>query len=83
MENIGATIKNMVFRNVLPRSTVINIPKEFAEFANTLSTILCLYFYKSQITSVNAIPYSIPLKRTKLSKGTVSIASHVIVFLLE
>ena len=43
MDGIGGTIKNMVFKKVLSGSTVINTPKEFAEFTNTVSTISCLY----------------------------------------
>ena len=43
MDGIGGNIKNMVFKKVLPGTTVINTPKEFAEFANTVSTISCLY----------------------------------------
>ena len=38
-----STIKNMVFKKVLSGSTVIDTPKEFAEFANTVSTTFCLY----------------------------------------
>ena len=33
----------MVFKKVLSGSTVIDTPKEFAEFANTVSTTFCLY----------------------------------------
>ena len=44
MDGIGGTIKNMVFNKVLCGSTVINTPKEFAEFANTVRAISCLYF---------------------------------------
>ena len=43
MDGIGGTIKNMVFKKVLSGSTVINTPKEFAEFTNTVSAISCLY----------------------------------------
>ena len=44
MDGIRSTIKNMVFQKVLSGSTVINTPKEFAEFADTVSAIFCLYF---------------------------------------
>ena len=43
MDGIAGTMKNMVFKKVLSASTVINTPKEFAEFTNTVSTISCLY----------------------------------------
>ena len=43
MDTIGGNIKNMVFEKVLSGTTVINTPKVFAEFANTVSTISCLY----------------------------------------
>ena len=43
MDGIGGNITNMVFKKVLSGTTVINTPKEFAEFANTVSTISCLY----------------------------------------
>ena len=33
----------MVFEKVLSGTTIINTPKVFAEFANTVSTISCLY----------------------------------------
>ena len=42
MDGIGGNITNMVFKKVLSGTTVINTPKEFAEFANTVSTISCL-----------------------------------------
>ena len=43
MDGIGGNITNMVFKKVLSGTTVINTPKGFAEFANTVSTISCLY----------------------------------------
>ena len=62
MDGIGGTIKNMVFKKVLSGSTVINTPKEFAEFANTVSSISCQtkIYCKSLITSKIAIQYPIP-----------------------
>ena len=43
VDGIGGTIKRMVFRKVLSKQVVINSPKQFADFADTLSTIKCLY----------------------------------------
>ena len=49
MDGIGGNIKNMVFKKVLSGTTVINTPKEFAEFANMVSTISCLYLPKEDL----------------------------------
>ena len=43
MDGIGGTIKRMVFRKVLSKQVVINSPKQFADFADTLSKVNCLY----------------------------------------
>ena len=71
MDGIGDTIKNMVFKKVLSSSTVINTPKEFAEFANTVSAIFCLYFPNEDLLQepdhVKIVhQYPIPYKRTRL-----------------
>ena len=49
MAGIGGTIYNMVFKKVLSGSTVINTPKEFDEFANTVSTISCSYLSNNDL----------------------------------
>ena len=42
IHRIGGTIKNILFKNVLPGSTIINISMEFTESANTVSAISSL-----------------------------------------
>ena len=39
----GGTIMSMVFKRVLLGNTAINTTNEFAEFANTVSTVSCLH----------------------------------------
>ena len=41
MDRIGGTVKNLVYRRVLLGDVVINTPREFAEFANQISSIVC------------------------------------------
>ena len=49
MDGIESTMKNIVFRKVLPGSSVINTLKQFAEFVNILSTISCLSLLKDSL----------------------------------
>ena len=49
VDGIGGTIKRMVFRKVLSKQVVINNPKQFAEYANQLSAIRCLYLPSEQL----------------------------------
>ena len=48
MDVIGGTVKTLVYRRVLPGDVVINTPQEFAEFANQISSVDCLFLDKSQ-----------------------------------
>ena len=41
MDRIGGTVKNLVYRRVLSGEVVINTPREFAEFANEISSVDC------------------------------------------
>ena len=41
MDWIGGTEKNLVYRRVLSGDIVINTPREFAEFANQISSVDC------------------------------------------
>ena len=43
MDGIGGTIKGKVFRHVLSKDIVINTPQEFADFANSICSVDCLY----------------------------------------
>ena len=43
MDGIGGTIKRMVFRKVMSKHVVINSAQEFAEYADSISKIVCLY----------------------------------------
>ena len=71
MDGIRGTIKNMVFKKFLSGSTVINRPKEFAEFANTVSTISCLYLPNEDLLQEpdhvkHCTPIPSTIKRTRL-----------------
>ena len=41
MDGIGGTVKNPVYRRVLSGDVVINTPREFAKFANQISSVVC------------------------------------------
>ena len=43
MDGIGGTIKSKVFRRVLSNEVVINNPREFVEFADSICNVDCLY----------------------------------------
>ena len=49
MDGIGGTIKNLVYRKVLSGDVVIDTPKKFAEFANEISNVDCLFLSKEQL----------------------------------
>ena len=49
MDVIGGTVKTLVYRRVLPGDVVINTPQEFAEFANQISSVDCLFLDKSDV----------------------------------
>ena len=48
MDGIGGTVKNLVYRRVLSGDVVINTRREFAEFANQISSVDCLFFERSE-----------------------------------
>ena len=48
IDRIGGTVKNLVYRRVLSGEVVINTPREFAEFANEISSVDCLFLDKSE-----------------------------------
>ena len=43
MDGIGGTVKNLVYRKVFSGDVVINTPKEFADFANGITSIACIW----------------------------------------
>ena len=49
IDGIDRTIKNLVYRKVLSRDFVIDIPKTFAEFANEISNVDYLFLWKGQL----------------------------------
>ena len=49
MDGIGGTIKNLVYRKVLSGDVVVDTPKKFAEFANEISNVDCLFLSKEQL----------------------------------
>ena len=68
-------MKNMVFRKNQSGSTIINIPKQFTEFANAVSTISCLYLPINILQEdadhiSECTPYRTPFECTKLSGPT-------------
>ena len=48
MDRIGGTVKNLVYRRVLSGDVIINTPQEFAEFANQISSVDCLFLDKPE-----------------------------------
>ena len=48
MDGSSGTVKNLVYRRVLSEDVVINTPREFAEFANQISRVYCLFLDKSE-----------------------------------
>ena len=49
IDGIDGTIKNLVYRKLLSRDFVIDAPKKFAEFANEISNVDCLFLPKEQL----------------------------------
>ena len=49
MDDIGGTIKNLVYRKVLSGDVVIDTPKKFAEFAKEMSNVNCLFLSKEHL----------------------------------
>ena len=47
MDGIGGIIKNLVYRKVLSRDVVFDTPKKFAGFANEISNVDFLFFWKN------------------------------------
>ena len=85
MDGIGSNIKNMVVKKVLSRTTVINTPKKFAEFANTVSTISCFFLPNEDLLQEldhfkDCTPIPIPQKCTRLCGVTLQRVSPVTSF---
>ena len=50
MEDVGGTVKNIIFQHVKPKKCVINGAKDFAEYANKIiNGISCLYLAENEI----------------------------------
>ena len=49
MDGIGGTIKKLVYSKMLSRDVVIDTPKKFAEFANKICNVDCLFLSKEQL----------------------------------
>ena len=74
MDGIDGTIKSMVFRRVLSRQIVINSPREFATFTNSICNVECLYLPIDEIMDepdfiqdISAVPET--LKTHKVVRG--------------
>ena len=48
MDGTGDTVKNLLYRRVLSGDAVISTPWEFAEFANQITSVDCLFLDKSE-----------------------------------
>ena len=65
MDGTGGAVKNLVYRRVLSGDAVINTHREFAEFANQISSIDCLFLDKSQfIQQPEEVPKATPIPST-------------------
>ena len=49
MDGIGGTMNSKLFRCVLSNQIVINTPQEFAEYANSICDVECLYFPEEEM----------------------------------
>ena len=49
MDGVGGTVKNMIFQHVKSNKFVINGAKDFAEYANKIINISCLYLAENEI----------------------------------
>ena len=49
MDGIGGTVKNLVYRRVLSGHVVINTPKEFANFADQITSVDCLFLENTEL----------------------------------
>ena len=84
MDRIGGTVKNQVYRRVLSGDLLINTPREFAEFANQVSSVDCLFVDKSEFIQEpekvsKATPIPSTLKFHKVSRvcyGPHSFSNH-------
>ena len=47
IDGIDGTIKNLVYRKVLSGNVVIHTPEKFAEFANEISNVNCMFLQKN------------------------------------
>ena len=62
MDGIGGTLKNLVCRRILSEDVVINIPQEFAEFANQINSVYCLFLKKSEfVQEPEAVSQAMPI----------------------
>ena len=62
MDGIGGTLKNLVCRRVLSKDVVISIPQEFAEFANQINSVYCLFLKKSEfVQEPEAVSQAMPI----------------------
>ena len=58
-------VENLVYRRVLSGDVVINTPREFAEFANQISSVNCLFLNKSEfIQEPEEVSKAMPIPST-------------------
>ena len=70
MDGVGGTVKNLVYRRVLSGDVVINIPKEFANFADQITSVDCLFLENTEllpeeVTKAPPIPSTLKIHRVQ------------------
>ena len=73
MDGIVGTVKNLVYRRVLLGDVVINTPKEFANFADQITSVDCLFLEYTELLKepeevTNAPPIPSTLKIHKVQR---------------
>ena len=72
MDGIGGTVKNLVYRRVLSGDVVINTPKEFANFADQITSVDCIFLENTEllkepeeVTKAPPIPSTLKIHKTQ------------------
>ena len=90
MDGIGGTVKNLVYRMVFSGDVVINTPKEFADFANGITNIDCLYLENAElvtepeyVTKSFPIPSTLKIHKVKRVADGINTFSNHFFYLIE
>ena len=84
MDGIGGTVKNLVYHKVLSGDVVINTPKEFADFANRIANVDCLFLEDAEmvtepedVTKASPIPSTLKIHKVKrVADGPSTFSNH-------